>query len=99
MREQLDLPGTIKQDIIIPQALQLFLQPLDILIQLLQRIQDAAVRAQPRVVVVHDRLQRDEIAHVHRRRVGCAVVRRVEVDDRAFPADRAHELLHPVAVC
>ena len=98
MGEQLDLAGTVEEDVIVAEALELLLQPLDVLIELFERVEHAAVGAEPRVVVGHDGLERDEIPHVHRRRVRRPLVRRVQVHHRALPPYRPHELLHPVAV-
>lgn len=62
MRVQLHLAGTVKQNIVVTQLFQAFLEPLEIVFQLLEGVQDSAVRA--KVVAAHDLLQRDEIADV-----------------------------------
>lgn len=98
MRKQLDLAGTVKQDIIVAEGLEAVLQPVDVGVEFFERVEHAAVGAEPRVVVGHDGLERHEVAHIHGGAVRRVFVGRVEVHDRAFPSDRAHELLHAIAV-
>lgn len=98
MRKQLDLTGTVEEDIIVAEGLEAVLQPVDVGVEFFERVEDAAVGTEARVVVGHDGLERHEVAHVHGRPVRRVFVGRVEVHDRAFPADRTHELLHAIAV-
>lgn len=62
MGVKLDLAGTIEQNIILAQLFQPLLKPLKIVFQLLEGVEDPAVR--PKVVTAHDLLQRDEVADV-----------------------------------
>lgn len=78
------------------QLLESVLEPVKVPLQLLQRIQHRAVR--PQRIIFHDLLYRDKVAHVQRTRIRRPIVRRVEVDYRALPADGRHELVHPIAV-
>lgn len=62
MRVKLDLAGAVKQNIILAQLFQSLLKPLKIVFQLLEGVENPAVR--PKVVIAHDLLQRDEVADV-----------------------------------
>jgi len=61
-------------------------------LQLLQRIQDPTVGAEP--VLAHDVLELDQAPNVEGARVVGVVVGGIQVDDGAGTADGAHELVH-----
>ena len=46
VREQLDLARAVEQDVVVAQRRQALLEPLDVVLQLLERVQHAAVGAQ-----------------------------------------------------
>lgn len=92
VRVDLDLAGAVEQDVVLAQLLQPVLQPLHVVFELLERVQDPAVGSQ--AIVRHDLLERDQVADVEGAGVVGPVVGGVEVDDGALPADGAHELVH-----
>ena len=89
---QLDLSRTIEEHVIVANVPEAGLQPLEILLELLQSVQHAAVGAQ--LVVRHALLERHEAADVKRARVARAIVGRVQIDDRTGASDGAHHLVH-----
>src|SRR5690606_28991812 len=72
--------------------LQPFLQPLKVVFQLLESVEDGAVG--PELVISHHILELNQRPDVERGRVASVVVGRVEVHDGARAPDGAHELVH-----
>ena len=89
---ELDLAGAIEEDVGFAELAQTGLQPLEVVLELLEGVEDAAVGAQ--AVVGHDLLEGDEVPDVERARVVRLVVCWVQVHYGAVPPDRPHELVH-----
>jgi hypothetical protein len=93
---ELNLARAIKDDVVLAQLLEPILQPLKVVLQLLECVQYAAVGTE--LVVAHDIFELDQAADVERTGIVCMVVGRVKVDDGARAPYGAEKLVHCMLV-
>jgi hypothetical protein len=92
VRIELHLARAVEEDVVVAKLLEAFLQPLKVVLQLLECVENAAVGTQ--LVFLHDVLKLDEGPNVQGDRVVGVVVRWVEVHNGARTPDGAHKLMH-----
>ena len=85
VREQFHLARAIKEHVVFPQLFQPILQPLPIVFELLEGVQDPSIGAQ--LLVRHDFIQSDEVADVEGARVRGVFVGGIKIDNGTFAAD------------
>lgn len=97
VRAELHLARAVEEEVMAAEGVKLGTQPVQIGLQVLHAVQQAAVGPQPQRV--HHVAQTHQLAHVHGALVRQTLVGRVQVHYRHAPAHRAQELAHAQAVC
>jgi hypothetical protein len=89
---QLNLAGAVEEYVVLTKLLQALQKPVEVCLELLQRVQHAAIGSE--VVIFHHLLQLDEVSYVDCALVTRVVIRRVEVHDGAGASNCPEKLVH-----
>ena len=97
VRAELHLARAVEEEVVVAQGVELGTQPVQVGLQVLHAVEQAAVGAQ--LQRVHHVAQTHQLAHVHGALVRQPLVGWVQVHHRHAPAQRAQELAHAQTVC
>ena len=95
VRRELDLPRQVKHHIVALERLEPRLEPVEVVLEVLEAVQHRAVRAE--IQLLHHVAHTDQLRERDRIRIRHMVVRGVQVDDVHGTLNRREELVHPMA--